>query len=223
MKLAIFQHALFYLGEPPRLLPDAVRIVQSQVADLRNSGLMAAADYFLAGVNGSGESSRIALDTFPPNCRQVFHGLKSRSENLTLVELEKWLKATAPEEWYVLYFHAKGAVVRNAINDRWRNCMMRNLVTEWRRCVADLDTGLESVGCHWNRGLDATQNYWAGNCWWARASFLRSLPSIFERECIKKHGIEAECSRFEAEVWIGNGPRLPTRKDYHPGGLGLCQ
>ena len=101
--------------------------------------------------------------------------------------------------------------------------MTKHLIANWRNCVTDMDQGVESVGCHWMTGLaDGTQNIWAGNFWWAKASYLLTLPSIFERDRIKESGISDIESRYESEVWIGNGKRLPTVKDYHPDGLGAC-
>jgi hypothetical protein len=94
--------------------------------------------------------------------------------------------------------------------------MMRNLIWGWKQCVFDLDR-YESVGCHWltNQSQDFNQNLWAGNFWWAQASFLATLPSIYKRTRIEVSGIDSLESRFEAEVWIGNGPKLPKVKDYH--------
>jgi hypothetical protein len=95
--------------------------------------------------------------------------------------------------------------------------MMKNAVQNWRTCVQDLDSGLESVGSHWMTG-DQTppgQSIWAGNFGWAKSAFLATLPSIMERDRIKLSGIDSIESRYESEVWIGNGPRLPKVKDYH--------
>jgi hypothetical protein len=88
-----------------------------------------------------------------------------------------------------------------------------------------MESGAESVGCHWLTGksADHNQNLWGGNFFWAKASFLRTLPSIYERGIIKVSGIKSIESRYEAEVWIGNGARLPIVKDYHPDdAYGVC-
>lgn len=187
---------------------------------LTDTGLLNACEHFLVGINGGTESLIVAQSVIPKSAQFVLHGLDSHAENLTLVELEKWLPGH--DDWYVLYFHAKACThgpgpVRDS-RALWRNCMMRNLVFQWRRCVADLQAGYESVGCHWMTGAKTPpdQSIWAGNFWWAKASYLLTLPSIFERARIKESGIGAAESRYEAEVWIGNGPRLPLIKDYHP-------
>lgn len=176
--------------------------------------------YLLVGINGSSESEPIARLLIPHRAQLVFHGLTSRNENPTIRELEKWLPGH--EGWYVLYFHAKGTITQsggaeNAV--KWRGCMMRNLVSNWRQCVADLEAGFDSVGCHWMTypATPKGQSIWAGTFFWAKADFLLTLPSILQRDRIKQSGLGNYESRYEAEVWIGNGPRLPRVKDYHPG------
>jgi hypothetical protein len=187
---------------------------------LKKSGLLDYASKFVVGINGGQESDELANLLLPPKAERILHGLDSRSENLTILEIEKWVKDNP--DWNVLYFHAKGATHTDpdyAIKRApWRRCMMRNLVTAWQRCVNDLDRGYESVGCHWltNMGSDRSQNYWGGNFWWAKSNFLRTLPPMTERYRIKLSGISSIESRYEAEVFLGTGPRLPHVKDYHP-------
>lgn len=223
-KVAVFYHCLFSL--PDQLLPSACIVVNDQMQKFKACGLHDRADEIVVGVNGGAESVTMAAQMIPPKANIVYHGLKSRSENLTLVELEKWLPTH--EDWLVLYFHAKGATHATGSDygkfcDRWRNCMMLHCVHQWEECLKDLES-VESVGCHWMTGLgeDKSQNIWAGNFWWCRASYLRTLPSIFERDRIKVSGIESLESRYESEVWIGNGKRLPTVKDLAGHTVGQC-
>lgn len=217
--IAVFYHCLFCLGNPPEPLLRVVEIVRDQMQALRTTGLAEAASHILVGINGGEESECLADAILPGTAQRVMHGLKSRCENLTIVELEKWLPAH--DGWDVLYFHCKGSVTQSGGPDfarRWRDCMMNNLIGQWRKCVRDLAM-VDSVGCHWMPGMvDGTQNIWAGNFWWAKSEFLRSLPSIYQRDRITQSGIGAYESRYESEVWIGNGPRLPRVIDYHPGG-----
>lgn len=225
-KIAIFYHCLFCLGNPPELLPGAFDVVAEQMDALKRSDLLEAATELTVGVNGGEESRMYANLIIPPKARMVYHGLGSRSENLTMLEMEEWLKTH--EDWNVLYFHSKGATHTErryiAHGTAWRRCMMKHLIWGWRKCVLDLNN-VESVGCHWMHECKGTQNYWGGNFWWARSSFLRTLPSILSRERIRISGVESLESRYEAEVWIGNGSRLPSRIDYHkthPGVFGAC-
>lgn len=225
--IAIFYHCLFEYGTPPDFQPGAFDIVAEQMTALHTSGLLAAASHFVVGINGGKESEQYANLILPPHARKVLHGLESRAENLTLVEIEKWVPNHP--DWYVLYFHSKGAThppgthYGDNVSAPWRRGMMKYLVKNWRACVADMDAGAESVGCHFMRGMaDGTQNIWAGNFFWATSNFLATLPSIFNRDRIKLSGISSVESRYEAEVWIGNGPRCPKVKEYLPNGGEGC-
>lgn len=224
--IAIFYHCLFFHGSPPELRERACEIVGEQMRDLKQSGLLDSATVFIAGINGGEESVEFANLLLPAKATRVFHGLQSKAENLTIVEVEKW--APSHPGFNVLYLHAKGCThgpddaYGNGVSAPWRRTMMQYLVGGWRQCVCDLESGFESVGCHFMRGMcDGTQNIWAGNFWWATSDFLRTVPSIFLRDRIKVSGISAAESRYEAEVWIGNG-RLPTVREYLPRGGGGC-
>ena len=126
--IAIFYHGLFFLGDdPPVLLHSACRIVTEQMNALRESGLAAQSSLLLVGLNGGEESAPLAAQCVPERATIVYHGLKSRAENLTLVELEKWLPGH--EDWYVLYFHAKGCTHKDGeyaeFCARWRRFRAR--------------------------------------------------------------------------------------------------
>jgi hypothetical protein len=215
--IAVFYHCLFCLDKPNNLLPQAYQIVYEQMQQAFSAGLCAEASQFFAGVNGGAESILYSKLLLPEKAKCVYHGLSSRSENLTIAEIEKWVREHPG--WYVLYFHAKGCThpTGDPVRTAWRNCMMWYLVTNWRRCVADLDAGYEVVGCHLLEYpvIPWTQRIFAGNFWWARSCYLASLPSIYDRARIKESGIGTLESRFESEVWLFNGPRRPFLRDYH--------
>jgi hypothetical protein len=222
--IAIFYHSLFVLGDPPQVLQSAMHVVHDQMAQLKQSGLEDAASEIYVGVNGGKESEDFASAWLPQKAKITYHGLQSRSENLTLVMMENWVK-THPN-WAVLYFHAKGSSHAEGSDygsfvGKWRARMMHHCVTEWRQCVHDLDA-CEAVGCHWltGQGWDHSQHYFAGTFFWVRSEFWATIPSIFTRQRIKDSGIDSLESRYEAEVIIGNGPRLPCIKNYYDGPMG---
>src|SRR5574340_797161 len=62
LRIAIFYHCLFALGDPPELLPNAFAIVRDQMQALEQSELLENCGYFLAGVNGGEESAEYARD-----------------------------------------------------------------------------------------------------------------------------------------------------------------
>lgn len=228
MKVAIFYHCLFYYGEPPELSMNALSIIRDQMDAINRTGLLAAAKELHVGINGGKESLDMARLILPPQARCTMHGLNSRNENSTILMLEQWLPGH--QGWYVLYFHSKGATHANddPMRARWRGCMMR-IVNNWQQSVSDLNSGYDSVGVHWMTGAATPpgQSIWAGNFWWSKSDFLVTLPSIMNRDRIKLSGLKHLDSRYESEVWIGNGPRLPRVKDYHPnwnpGKIATCQ
>lgn len=215
-RIAVFYHCLFHYGG--KLLPNALYIVHDQMRQLQDSGLLDACEEMTVGINGGPESESVAKSVLPAKAKLVFHGLESRSENLTIVELEKW--AARHPGWHILYFHSKGVTHPPGTEHyefltKWRNGMMEDLVISWQRCVSDLV--LNDIACSlWLWGLcDGTQNIPAGNCLWVKSSFAAKLPSMYERARIKMSGISSVESRFEAEVYWGNGPR-PKVKQYRP-------
>ncbi len=222
MKIVLFYHCYLYGGDPPRVIPNAFDVVLDQMSRVRLSGLADVASEIIVGINGGEESLDLAKLIMPPKATIVIHGLHCKCENPTILLIERWLRHNQGDA-YVLYFHAKSSS-HDPSSDygqfdwKWKECMMHNLIDNWRLCVNDL-AFYQAVGCHWltDQGSDQSQNYFAGTFWWAHAHYLRTLPSILNRAQIRATGIGSVESRYEAEVWIGNGPRLPIVRDYHPG------
>ena len=220
--IIIFYHCCFWVDGRSR--SPTTEIVKSQLELLKSSGLENSATEINVGINEMPNKSIAAM--FPPKCNLTFHGNQCRNELRTLLMIEDWCAKNSGEA-YILYLHAKGAThdtnseyaVRMVTP--WRNRMMEHCVTQWRRCVLDLRTH-EAVGCHWltGQGWDKSQHYFAGNFYWVRASFFRTIPSITTRQRIKDYGIDALESRYESEVHLGNGPQLPKIKNYYAGPIG---
>lgn len=226
--IIIFHHGLFVLGEPPEILPAAIDIAFEQMAALKSSGLQDAASEINLGINGTPDDSGVFVTSlFPEKARVVYHGRQCRNECRSIVMIEQWLSEHS-EDAYILYEHQKGSTHIDGSDyskfaARWRRCMTDTCVHRWRECVAALDAGFEAVGSHWLTGMcDGTQHYFAGTFFWATSKYLRTLPSIYKRERIKVSGIDSIESRYEAEVWLGNGPRLPKIKEMTTHGLGGC-
>lgn len=193
---------------------------------LRESGLEDAASEIYIGVNGGKESEVYAKQFLPEKAKVVYHGLQCRNENRTLLMMQEWCKNTT-EEAACLYFHSKGASHKigspyeKTMSTPWRKRMMLHCVEDWRRCVMDLRT-FEAVGAHWltDQGWDKSQFYFAGTCYWVRASFLRTIPLVTTRQRIKDSGIDSLESRFEAEVVLSIGKHLPFVRSYYDGSIG---
>lgn len=224
--IIIVYHCLFQLGNPPILLRRAAEIVYDQMGLLLRTGLLDSATEMFVGVNGTEEGSKNYVRVLIPKKAQIkYHGYACRNECKSILMIEELVK-TRPHA-YVLYLHAKGSTSKpeeRALNDNWRGCMMRNLVENWRQCVKDLDGGYDVVGCHYMSG-DQTppgQSIFAGNFWYAKASYLRTLPSIMERDRIKLSGIDSLESRYESEVYLFNGQQKPKVRDYHHAWIDTC-
>lgn len=221
--ILVFFHAAFLYGEPPEIKEHVAFMVAEQMGGMKACGLEAAASEIHVGINGSLESEPFE-ELFPDGTIFHYHGLQSRSENLTIQLIEARLK-TIPfnEEAYVLYFHTKGGSFPpgDPLRTRWRNRMFHHCVLEWRKCVAALDDGIEACGCHWltpetHPGL-VENPYFAGTYFWSRASYLKTLNPIAESPAVKQHGIGAFEARYQAESWVGCGRHRPRIKDWSPG------
>jgi hypothetical protein len=124
-------------------------------------------------------------------------------EQVTLDQVYKDVQEI-PGEYAVLYAHTKGAHGDTDGNAAWRRSMTRHVVHGWEECVAHLDT-VQAVGCHWISNDHVPENppFFGGNFWWARASYLRTLPPPDNE------------SRWHAELWVGQGH--PVVWDFKPG------
>lgn len=207
--IAIFYHAYFSGGEITTSLDTALRLCCEQLDTLNMVGLVDKAEFITIGVNGS-EADVGALQSIIPWPKvQVVHNLTGTAELPTMKLMQDWCK-THPG-YAVLYFHTKGAIHNgNPTVELWRRCMESAVLWGWRECVADLsDRGKDSAGAHWltpaRYPIIGKTPYWAGNFWWATSDFMNTLPTI-----------DVSLSRYEAEVWIGRGPRPPRIRDYKP-------
>jgi hypothetical protein len=191
------------------LFPEhADNIVREQVRMLDSTGLLAAADQFIIGLNGR-DDDRNKLQRMCGPKAAIFCNHQDTwraGEVQTLRELREWLYAYG--DYNVLYFHMKGLTappgnINHENSLQWRREMQAACIGRWRECVRYLEEGYDSVGYDWQTPGD--QAYWAGNFWWASAEFLATIPPL--RHSDVEHG------RMEAEVWIGQGPKHPKVKD----------
>lgn len=225
--IIIWFHGLFSLDG--KILPAAIDIIDEQMGQFKTSGLLDAASEMVVGINGGHLESGVFVHRFiPSKATVVYHGAQCHNELRTMLLMEEWTKNNTGQAYFMYCHaksatHAKGSEYGERVSRPWIRCMMKYCVINWRTCVADLDAGAESVGCHFMRNLaDGTQNIWAGNVFWVTANFWRTLPSITVRDRIKQSGLDSAESRFESEVAVGNGARCPIVKEYLPQGGQGC-
>lgn len=188
-------------------------IVQDQMWALEKSGLLAAASELHMGVS-SGTVNLCGVSMFAPKCANLFrNGDETCGELPTLCVLQQWLKTH--QDWYVVYFHTKGAQFPNSTTwTAWRRCMEDVILWNWKSCVGDLEQGFDCVGAHWltPQAYPGMMNYpyFGGNFWVASVRYLATLPLL------SPNGP----SRHEAEVWIGRANRkirFRDMKNHWPG------
>lgn len=212
-RIAIFHHSRLSGGEPHIDFDHACSIFMEQVEDFHASGLGDAAEFFYMGVNGGPADYAAACAMAPSKAKMVEHPATARGEHPTLHALQQWL----PEhrDWYVYYSHLKGAIHKGEYAyEVWRQRMQLHCVTNWRKCVQDLDGGAEACGCHWltpeQFGPMVAAPFFGGNFWWAKAEFLLTLPPM-------PTTANSRPEFYFAESWIGLGPRRPIVANLLPG------
>jgi hypothetical protein len=224
MKIALFYHCVFCLGDPPDISANAFGVVAEQMEVFKKSGLLEVADEFHVGINGAEESQPFADCIIPESALKVYHGIQCRNELRTIMLMQHTMRGR--RGWFVFYGHAKGAShpPDDKMSFNWRNCMMHNLVTNWEICVESLSRGFDAAGCHWKTGqVDGTQSLFGGNCYWVKSDFLNTLPPIENNRRLPiMGGIDAYASRYEAEIILGSGRKPPKVVDYHPSGPFTC-
>lgn len=221
MKIAIWYHCRLSGGcSQSGATVDPVfgrKLYLEQMQNLHDSGLRDAADKIFIGMNGVSTKGIYSHG----KTEILQHGAKAESLLPTMRALQQWLPGH--EDYAVCFFHSKGATQpHNPLYHAWRMCMEKTVVRDWRKCVAHLEVGYDTVGCHWisREKYGAIVNpehggtpFWGGVYWWATAKFLLKLPPLIAE-------IEKKEDWFWPEHFIGSGPN-PKVKDYHDAWPGM--
>jgi hypothetical protein len=160
--------------------------IAAEYADvLRVSGFPVAPEVGLVGADRV--TARLELAKYPG--WQITAEADTGWEQVTLKILQDALPGMDGDT-AVLYTHAKGSWRNIALEDQWRRSMLWHLVFRWEHCLELLGTH-QVAGCHWQG------HYFAGNFWWARAGYLKTLPAILSAA--------SEGDRLAAGSWLGEG------------------
>jgi hypothetical protein len=99
------------------------------------------------------------------------------------------------------YIHSKGMTSLSKQVNRWRKVLEYGVIEKWEDNINALNKGYDVSGICW----DLIGNHYSGNFWWAKSSYIKTLP----RPTMKKWSkqivpIDAHwSSRFRYEGWIG--------------------
>lgn len=119
----------------------------------------------------------------------------------------------------IFYAHSKGVLHPGDKHTRdWREYMVWGCIERWRDCVAQLREGADMAGVEWHEGgwpvgskkpkVQVKTGFWAGNFWWARAEYLKRLPSPTMLDIR---------NRWECEAWIGRVDNIRPGEIHHLG------
>lgn len=166
-------------------------IVFGHIDALTNSHLIQDLDFFRVGIVGTEENRARVKDALP--FAEVVVEADKGWEQVTLNVLHETAKTF---DGAIFYAHTKGAWSQSALADAWRISMTYDTVTRWRACV-DALARVQAAGPYWLTSHEPEHKehryFFAGNFWWARADYLRTLPRPLT------------ATRFQAEGWVGLG------------------
>lgn len=173
-------------------LGDWEEILDEQLSRIKVSGLYDACDSIFIGVLGKGN-----MDPFKKKYPKIKIAFKSPNVKLyerpTLLRLYN-LCRSQPHA-LVLYLHTKGISRNRNENVRdWRRYMEYFNIDKWQECVRALTyENYDVCGVNWK---EAPLPHFSGNFWWARASYIYTLPPRIPPDY------------YAPEFWLGtNEPR----------------
>lgn len=183
-----------------------IEVVTSQLNKMISSGLYEEAQSIYYGVYSSSNSN---IDLFRNIINQydlqkkikVTVYKKNNFEFYTLINLQNF--CTANPNGSVLYFHTKGTSrLKDRDMDSWRECMEYFNIEKWNLCHSKVEVeGFDVCGAMyvtWFKFLDYHfKNYFSGNFWWAKASYIKKLPNL------TKLISDDPSNRTLAEMWLG--------------------
>ena len=154
------------------------------------SGLLDTLDDLFVGIVGAPENRARVRDAFPAVV------VAEADEGWEQVTLQKLHDFSHKHEAKIFYAHTKGAWSRSELARAWRVSMTHDTVTRWGECVHALEK-VQAAGPFWLKSWEPEhadhESFFAGNFWWARSDYIRTLEPV---------GME---SRFQAEGWVGLG------------------
>jgi hypothetical protein len=209
MKIKLFSHAVCLNGD--------VSITKEQTNLLMESGLFFGAHSEInMMLHYNKEDFDWLIKTWPEvpgsvNYKVFDESYKEWHEGTTIYHIQELVHSTE-EEFYVCYIHHKGV---SSGQHSWRHYMQYWNIEKWKECVAKLDEGYDLCGASFLN--NPPHPFYAGNFFWARASYLRKCKRI---KSPAENNFQPQFSgqphhRFDYECWHGSGN--PKAYDMHPG------
>ncbi|BBO34427.1 glycosyltransferase [Lacipirellula parvula] len=171
------------------------RVVEEQLLKLKASGLWDRTERIFVGLLGPQrdhfdfEDDKLEVVYYSPDIEEA--------EFPTLMFLEDFCSS---RDCFAYYLHTKGVFRVSPHTDDWRRLMEHFAIYRHDECVNALVTH-DVCGVNWHE--QSIGPHFPGNFWWARSSYIRSLPSI---HTFNADSISNRRDRHDCERWIGLNP-----------------
>jgi hypothetical protein len=114
----------------------------------------------------------------------------------------------------IAYIHNKGITNLTKYTNKWRKILEYAIIEKYQNNLDALKNGYDISGIFWM----SKDFYFCGNFWWAKSSYIKSLPKptiekwdLFNEEntfISRKHHYMLWSKRHKYELWIGsNNPK----------------
>lgn len=197
MKIGVWYHTRLFGGEPTIDPNWSIPLMMDQMNTLQECGLLNACHELVVSINGDSSNQSAARSIAPKKAKFIDNGTHCKSLLKTMNEVRGW--SSEHPGWALCFFHIKGVThPQDGFYCAWRKCMERWVLLNWRQCVADINSGYETVGAHWltreKYGNCVTFPFWGGQFFWAKADFLSKLPELpMEPKCRQDWFLSENC------------------------------
>jgi hypothetical protein len=180
------------------------QIVDEQILKMRASGLWEKTRTLHVGLLGPDPGSFPYRD---PKIQLHHFGTDFEpAEGPTLAILQDFCRARASGnngggDFLVYYTHTKGVFNLSRGTSEWRRSMEHFSLLRHADCIAALAEH-DVCGINWH---SSWCRFFGGNFWWARGSYIRSLPDV--RSLRPRPGLDPS-QRHVYERWIGENPSV---------------
>lgn len=179
-------------------------MVREQIGHLKASGLFDVTKTLYISCIAKTKEDIQQLKTILGDEKVEFVSTTTDPQRFEFPALDYMYEKAQHEDFHFYYFHTKGITYQTSdIHDRtflafvekivaWRRMMEYFLMDKWKVAVNTLSAHYDTYGCYLFPPFKNIM--YAGNFWWANASYFRTLPMLSEDT--KLH------NRFMAEEWL---------------------
>lgn len=178
-------------------------LVEEQIERLRKSGLLDRTKTLYVSCIAKNNHDIERLKALLGGEKVEFVSLTTDPRRYEFPALDFIYEKSQEENFLFYYFHTKGVTYQTLVADAtflafyakivaWRRLMEYFLMDKWRVAVNTLTDSYDTYGCYLFPPFKNIM--YAGNFWWARSDYFRTLPRLSEET--KLH------NRFMAEEWL---------------------